>query len=200
LAVSKWSVRESPLPIIDAFAQAAFVDAGLRLVLVGDGPLRAQVESRVHDLQLSERVHLPGYVSYEELPLYYGASDVFIHVPYSEPWGISVAEALACGVPVIASTVVGATADLLIHGVNGHLVAPGSTVDLTRAMLTVASWIPLGESRSTACRDNVERVGHRAAAEELERLVAEIDRQPGRPRIGATLRSLYRNHFGMWNR
>ena len=200
LAVSKWSERESPLPLLDAFSRAALVDPGLRLVLVGDGPLRSLVEGRIRALHLSDRVQLPGYVPYEDLAVFYGSSDVFIHVPSREPWGISVAEALACSIPVIASTAVGSGADLLIHGLNGLLVSPDSESDLESALLTASTWIPLTPARQAACRQHAERVGQRASAEELEQLVGGLDRFPARPAIWSTLRSIYRNHYAMWSR
>jgi len=50
---------------------------------------------------------MPGYVDYSNLALYYGSAQVFVHMPQQEPWGISVGEAMACGLPVAAYPVQG---------------------------------------------------------------------------------------------
>ena len=107
VAVAKHVARESPLLIIDAFAALKRRNSLARLLFVGDGPMRGEVEAHVAALGLEGDVFLPGYVPYPKLPAYYGASDVFMHVAENEPWGISVSEAMACGLPVLATRVGG---------------------------------------------------------------------------------------------
>src|SRR6185295_16395131 len=64
-------------------------------------------------------------VPYPDLPALYGAADLFVHPAREERWGVSVAEALACGLPVVASSRVGAAYDLVRPGENGFTYEAG---------------------------------------------------------------------------
>lgn len=61
------------------------------------------VKRALHGSRVGERIHQLGYVSPEDLPLYYGAADVVIYPSLEEGFGLPVAEAMACGAPVITS-------------------------------------------------------------------------------------------------
>jgi len=126
LGVLKWHDREDPLTLIAAFARLLAQRPAARLVLVGDGPLREEVRRRA--ATLGAAVHLPGYVPYSALPRYYALCDVFVHPAVNEPWGVSVNEAMACGLPVIAASGVGAGADLIQEGETG-LVFPNGDIE-----------------------------------------------------------------------
>ena len=73
-----------------------------------------------------------GYVPYGELPALYAAADLFVHPVQEERWGVSVAEALACGLPVVTSSRVGAAHDLVIAGRNGGVYPAGDPRALAR--------------------------------------------------------------------
>lgn len=92
------------------------------LVILGDGPERGAVEAAIAAAGLVERVHLPGFCGYADLPALYGLSDGFVHVSTSEQWGLVINEAAASGVAAIASSACGATPSLVRDGVNGFVV------------------------------------------------------------------------------
>lgn len=117
LAIAKLHPRETPWDLLHAWAQAAAPDRWL--LLAGDGPDRAAVEAFLADRRLP-RVRLLGYVPYSELPGLFTLADLFVHAPREERWGVSVAEALGCGSPVVACDRVGAVRDLLQSGQNGY--------------------------------------------------------------------------------
>jgi len=77
-----------------------------------------------------KRVAFAGYVPYAELVGCYVMADLLVHAAVNEPWGVSVHEAIACGLPVIASSRVGAARDLVLQGRNGFVYASGDTADL----------------------------------------------------------------------
>jgi glycosyltransferase involved in cell wall biosynthesis len=83
------------------------------LVLVGDGPLRPMLTSLARELGLLPHVHMPGFMQYHELPPYYGLAAAFVLPSVQEQWGLVVNEALAAGLPVLASRVCGCVPDLL---------------------------------------------------------------------------------------
>jgi len=93
------------------------------MILVGDGPLRSEVTQ--HLLLLADRVFCPGYAAYSSLPFWFGIADVFVHPARNEPWGVSVNEALACGLPVVASDWVGAGVELVAPSGSGILFPAG---------------------------------------------------------------------------
>jgi len=118
LIVAKFNKRESPWDALKAFVKLNRND--LVLVIAGDGEEREQLESyalKFPDLKIT----FPGYISYSELPYYYGISEIFIHSAQNEPWGVSVQEALASGCAVIASDRVGAAFDLIRDSKNGFI-------------------------------------------------------------------------------
>jgi len=101
------------------------------LIIGGDGPLYSQLEFLIDTLKLKEKVVLLGTISDENLPLYYQASDLFILPSKAlEGFGIVTLEALASGVPVLATPVGGSVeiltkldADLLFKDISPESIA-----------------------------------------------------------------------------
>lgn len=136
LGILKWSAREDPLTLIDGFRLLGCSCPRARMVLVGDGPLRAQVEQQLADL--GDHVFCPGYAPYSALPFWYGVCDVFVHPAIDEPWGVSVNEALACGVPVVASDMVGAGLELVAPSGSGLIFPAGDAQALALCLENLA--------------------------------------------------------------
>lgn len=107
------------------------------LLLVGDGPLRAEIESLIGD-DLADRVTITGFLTDQRLvsALYHG-SDVLALPSDFEPWGLVINEAAASGLAIVATEVVGAAVELVGDGVNGRLVPPGNEEALRDALLEV---------------------------------------------------------------
>ena len=110
------------------------------LVLLGDGPLRPQIERLISDLRLPSSVHLPGFKQYPDLPAYYACARVFIHASTSEQWGLVVNEAMACGLPVLVSNRCGCARDLAQPGVNGFTFDPLSVEQLASFMVKISAF------------------------------------------------------------
>jgi len=122
LGLAKFNQREAPWDLLRAFARVQ--DQNVWLVLAGDGPARPALEGFASGLS---RVRFPGYAPYPELPALYAAADLFVHPAREERWGVSVQEALACGLPVVASSRVGAGYDLIEGGGNGFVYPAGDS-------------------------------------------------------------------------
>jgi glycosyltransferase involved in cell wall biosynthesis len=99
--------RKNIPTLLDAYARLRqMTGTRARLVLAGGkGWLYDEIFARVQQLGLENEVVFPGYVSDEEQPLWYRAAAAFVYPSLYEGFGIPVAEALACGTPVITSTV-----------------------------------------------------------------------------------------------
>ncbi|HSS50866.1 MAG TPA: glycosyltransferase [Thermoanaerobaculia bacterium] len=125
LSLAKLGSREAPWDLLRAFDRLEQDREDAWLVLAGDGPERKALEKAA-----GPRVRFPGYVPYPELPALYAAADLFAHTAREERWGVSVQEALACGLPVVASSRVGAAFDLIQPGGNGFLYPAGNDAEL----------------------------------------------------------------------
>ncbi len=129
LAITKLNPREAPWDLLRACAPR--FDSDRWLVIAGDGPERGALEAFARERCLERAVFL-GYVPYPELPALYAMSDVFLHPVQEERWGVSVQEALACGLPAITSSRVGAARDLIVEGTNGATYTAGDDTELAR--------------------------------------------------------------------
>lgn len=135
--VSRFIPFKAPDEAVEATARArALTERRLHLVLVGSGPLRAQLERRARELGLD--VTFAGWRSGEALLEAYAATDIFVLLSRRETWGIVVNEAAACGLPLVLTDAVGAAADLLVPGENGELVRSGDVDGQAKAIARLA--------------------------------------------------------------
>ncbi|MBE7415674.1 MAG: glycosyltransferase family 4 protein [Deltaproteobacteria bacterium] len=104
---------------------------------------------------LSERVFFIGHVSHSEMMAKYSEAHIFINASYYESFGMPVAEAMACGLPVIA-TRVGGVPEIVQDGVSGLLVQPGDPIGLGKAIELLVRDRGLRASISAAGRERVK--------------------------------------------
>jgi len=93
------------------------------LILVGGGPALDFLRELSHDLGIADKVVFTGFVPPEKTPDYYAASDVFVFASRTETQGVSIAEALAAGLPCVVVGAMGA-AEAVTNGVDGIVVPP----------------------------------------------------------------------------
>jgi len=129
--------RKNVDSLLRAFAEVRHGDPGtggsrLHLVLAGArGWWYEELFRLIQSLDLTEAVHLPGYVPEAELPLWYNAAAAFVYPSSYEGFGLPVAEALACGRPVVTTTVSSLPE---AGGEAALLVPPGDVEALTAAI------------------------------------------------------------------
>lgn len=107
-----------------------------RFLVVGDGPQRETLLAQVRRLGLEGRVILAGRRG--DVPQVLPALDLFVLPSLSEALGIAAIEALASGLPVVASRV-GGLPEVIVHGETGWLTPPGDAARLAEAILHVAA-------------------------------------------------------------
>lgn len=126
-----------PELLIEAFGQIAKRRPEWDLVIVGDGPMRAQLQAMVHQ-DLTARVIWTGFLDDQEaVTALYRNCDVLALPSDYEPWALVVNEAAAAGLAIVCSDVVGAAAELVVPGKNGELFKAGSLDGLIEALLKV---------------------------------------------------------------
>jgi glycosyltransferase involved in cell wall biosynthesis len=126
--------KKQPLLLLDAFARVR-EGRPCWLLLVGDGPLRADVEARAHGIP---GVRVAGFLDQTEIPSAYAAADLFV-LPsaFHETWGLVVNEAMNFALPIIVSDKVGCGADLVRPGWNGYVVGHHDVAGLAAAIETL---------------------------------------------------------------
>jgi glycosyltransferase involved in cell wall biosynthesis len=124
--------------VIDAFAAVAAQRPDWDLLVVGDGVLRDELHRRVPE-SLRSRVVWTGFVEGNESALSYHAADVLLLPSDHEPWAVVVQEAMAAGLAVVASDVVGAAHELVEDGVNGRIFPVGNLSELIGAIRQVTA-------------------------------------------------------------
>jgi len=145
LCISKHSLREAPFDTLEAFAKIDRPD--LYLLLIGDGPLHEDLKKRAIELNIVN-ICFAGYINFNLLPKYYAISDVFIHDSHDEPWGVSVQEAIACGLSVIASNRVGSAYEMVIDGKNGFIFDVGDTDSLAKKIIAATHLNPVAKNKA----------------------------------------------------
>ncbi|HEY3394449.1 MAG TPA: glycosyltransferase family 4 protein [Lacipirellulaceae bacterium] len=159
--------------LIGAFAAIAAERPGWDLLIAGDGPLGDELRSLVPDA-LRARLAWTGFLEQEELKAAYHASDVLVLPSDYEPWALVVQEAMAAGMVVVASDVVGAAHDLIEDQVSGRIFPAGNQEALEQALLEMTADEALDEfkQRSRAALDTWREKTD--AVKEIRRALADF--------------------------
>jgi glycosyltransferase involved in cell wall biosynthesis len=151
-AVARFHPVKDHRTLLLGFAEVAKMRPDADLLLVGDGPLRQQLEAAATRLGIAERVRFMGVRS--DVADILRASDVFAMTSLSEAASLTLLEAMASELPVVV-TAVGGNPELVRDGIDGLLVPRRSSAGLARAVLRI-----LGDSSMAAAmgRAGAERV------------------------------------------
>jgi glycosyltransferase involved in cell wall biosynthesis len=107
------------------------------IIVIGEGALRHELEAEVARENLSDRVRFLGRIS-PLIPRLVGAMDILVQPSLIESFGLTVAEAMSCGVPVVASCV-GGLSEIIEDGVCGYLVPPRDSDALAAKVIDLLS-------------------------------------------------------------
>lgn len=122
--------------LLDAFAKIADQRTEWDLVIVGDGELRSPLEARV-PASLRSRVKWLGFLQFDQTIQCYHSCDVLVLPSDFEPWALVINEAVASGLAVVATEVVGAAVELVRHQTNGLIVPPRQVGAMAGALLDI---------------------------------------------------------------
>jgi glycosyltransferase involved in cell wall biosynthesis len=145
---------KNPQVIVGALSQLVERGIPARLFMVGDGDMRPQLEELSRELGVSKRIHWLGNFPNPESLLQ--ASDIFVLASVGEAFGLVLAEALACGVPVVASRS-GAIGEVVEDGRTGLLATPRDASSFADAIERLARDAPLRREMGIRGRESVKR-------------------------------------------
>jgi L-malate glycosyltransferase len=154
LCVAAHNEKKAIDVLIQAVVPLASEDPSLKLVLVGDGPLRQALEELATVLGVRERIEFLGAQGRAKVVGLLHGCEVFVLPSRSEPFGIAIVEALACQKPVVA-TRVGGIPEIIEDGRTGLLVDPDNSKALAEALLKV---LKDGELRRSLARNGYSTV------------------------------------------
>lgn len=121
--------KKRPLDLLIAYKNSNVTNT--TLFFMGDGPLRGDLESFIHEEKINN-VIISGFINQSEIASVYAMSDIFVMCSgLGETWGLSVNEAMNFALPVIITQTCGSSFDLVEHGVNGYIIKEGDINDLT---------------------------------------------------------------------
>ncbi len=152
--VSNFRPVKRPLDVIRTFAAVA-AEMPARLLLVGEGPELPAAEALAEELGVRDRVHALGQRA--EIERVLPCADLFLLPSETESFGLAALEAMACGVPALASDV-GGLPEVIEHGVSGVLCPLGDTATMATRALDLLHDAEAYEKMSQAARTRaVER-------------------------------------------
>jgi glycosyltransferase involved in cell wall biosynthesis len=124
--------------LFDAFVRIEKNFKDLFLLIVGEGEARNAIAKRIEEYGLEDKVLLQGAAPHEKIPSYLSASNIFVLPSYSEGVPNVIYEAMACGLPVVA-TRVGGIPEVLSDGREGLLCSPRSSREIEACLNRVLS-------------------------------------------------------------
>jgi len=136
LAVGRFHVQKDYPNLLHALARVSEEFNNVLLLIAGDGPLRPDIEKLAKKLGINERVRFLGICN--NISELMNAADAFVLSSRWEGFGLVLAEAMSCQLPVVA-TDSGGPREILNGGKLGHLVPPGDSEALAAAMMKMMS-------------------------------------------------------------
>ncbi len=151
--------------LIKAVAEVMAQVENVRLVILGEGDERRNLEKLAKKLEVADRVDLPGSVPFEEVPNYLAAADLFCFASLTETQGLVTMEAMAAGLPVVAVDATG-TSDVVEDGEDG-LLTSNDAHELAQAIIRMLQEDELREGLKTAALKKIDTFDIKKQAEQM---------------------------------
>jgi glycosyltransferase involved in cell wall biosynthesis len=133
LSVRSWEPVYGIEVLVRAFARVSRTRPELKLLLLGDGSLATRIHGLIHEEGLESRIYAPGRVAQAELSPYYQAADLYVSSALSDGTSVSLLEAMAHRLPVLAAGAHG-NLEWIEPGRSGWLHQPGDVTSLAAAL------------------------------------------------------------------
>jgi glycosyltransferase involved in cell wall biosynthesis len=170
-AVGSLTEKKGHALLLHAWPEIVRAQPNARLALVGDGPLRGELERLTDSLGIRATVQFLG--RRRDVPSILRAADVFALPSLWEGFGIVVVEAMAASVPVVASSVDG-VCEIVRDGVDGLLVPPKDSKRLGEAIVRVLNEPALAKQLTAAAQEHAEQFSIQNTVGRLEALYESL--------------------------
>jgi glycosyltransferase involved in cell wall biosynthesis len=122
LFVGRLVPEKGVFDLLEAYAKLeSSLRSEIALVFAGDGISRRELKLRADQINPGN-VIFTEFLHREDLPAFYALAEVLVLPTHSDPWGLVVNEAMACGLPIIVTDVAGCSDDLVRDGWNGYVI------------------------------------------------------------------------------
>lgn len=170
LSIGRLSAQKGQLVLVEAMRKVVQKHPEARLVLAGDGEMRAEVEAAIREAKLERHVTITGWIDETTVRSSLQAARALVQPSFAEGLPVVMMEALAMARPVLATRIAGVP-ELVVPGENGWLFTAGSVDELVVAMNEALEF-------STARLDDMGRAG-RARVRERHSTATEVDKLEG---------------------
>mgnify|MGYP000205046824 CR=1 FL=1 len=161
ISVGRMAPEKNLEQVLKTYEALKFMGDQLKLIMVGDGPLREQFQSRYPE------IIFPGMLDQTELAKYYASSDLFVFPSQTETFGNVTLEALASGIPVLAFDCAAAR-DWVQTGINGWLVAEDNPEGFAAQAVTIFKSPSLLPQVTQSTRQQIVHLDWDQIAEQVE--------------------------------
>jgi glycosyltransferase involved in cell wall biosynthesis len=155
---------KNPLELIEAVGRLRREELPVKLLMVGDGPQRAECE-RVANQVMPGAAVFTGFLNQSELARAYVAMDMFVMPSVAETWGLVLNEAMVFGLPVMATATSQAAAELIQEGTNGLLYMSGDVSALCAGIRKIRDQVSRGMAMGEQSRLAVAKFSPERAAQ-----------------------------------
>ena len=156
--------------IFDLLEAYAKLESSLRsevgLVFAGDGISKEELVQQAKRISPGA-ICFPGFAQREDLAGLYALAETLVLPTHSDPWGLVVNEAMACGLPIVVSSVAGCSADLVEDGWNGYVVPPRDSEKLSVAIDSLLRQPELKQTMSAHSLERIRKYSPEACADGL---------------------------------
>jgi glycosyltransferase involved in cell wall biosynthesis len=121
--------------LAQAFVLASNQRPGIRMLMLGNGPLSQKIREIIQQGEVSDYVHFPGLIHQNKLVEYYRAADLYVSTSHSDGTSISMLEAMSSGIPVLVTDIPGNKEWVQNPGEVGWLFEDGNVEHLSQAIL-----------------------------------------------------------------
>ena len=162
--------KKGQIDLMEAFSEGFRMKKEVELWFGGDGPLNRQLKTAAEKLGVKDRVRFLGRIAPAKVPELFRSVDVLVVSSHYETFGLVAAEALMCGVPVVATRCGGP--ECIVQEGDGLLVPPGDPVKLSEALLKMVDLLPELDSQAISDRAR-QRFSSDAVGRQLDDIYAD---------------------------